>query len=224
MAIIKKRQDANSENTPIPVNIDPDNVDLFNLDNIDFKQRSERRRGDRRRGFRRVDDRNLISRAREEAQAIKDAAAKEGYEQGISQANADLMQVRNAISAFMGAENAVFEQVAPHLLEIAIDIAKKIIKQEITQSPDVLLKNVEEILKGLSKEETKITIKANPAQVALIKQEMPETCANLGIDAKIHVIPDNAIYEGGCVITTTNGIIDATIDTQLAIITEALKG
>ena len=46
-------------------------IDLFNLDNIDFKQRQERRRGDRRRGFRRIDDRNLISRAKEEAAAIK---------------------------------------------------------------------------------------------------------------------------------------------------------
>lgn len=54
-------------------------IDLFNLDNIDFKQRQERRRGDRRRGFRRIDDRNLISRAKEEAKAIKEAAAKEGY-------------------------------------------------------------------------------------------------------------------------------------------------
>ena len=43
------------------------NVDIFDLDNIDFSQRQERRRGDRRRGYRRIDDRNLISRAQEEA-------------------------------------------------------------------------------------------------------------------------------------------------------------
>ena len=58
------------------VKVEEEKIDLFNLDNIDFKQRQERRRGDRRRGFRRIDDRNLISRAREEAQNIKEAAAK----------------------------------------------------------------------------------------------------------------------------------------------------
>ena len=53
---------------PEPINEgDSYKIDLFDLDNIDFKQRQERRRGDRRRGFRRIDDRNLISRAREEA-------------------------------------------------------------------------------------------------------------------------------------------------------------
>ena len=62
------------------------NIDLFDLDNIDFKQRQERRRGDRRRGFRRIDDRNLISRAKEEANSIREAAAKEGYQEGLSEA------------------------------------------------------------------------------------------------------------------------------------------
>ena len=47
-------------------------IDLFDLDNIDFSQRQERRRGDRRRGYRRIDDRNLISRAQEEADTIKE--------------------------------------------------------------------------------------------------------------------------------------------------------
>ena len=69
-------------------------IDLFNLDNIDFKQRQERRRGDRRRGFRRIDDRNLISRAREEANSIREAAAKEGYQQGLQEARADIEQFK----------------------------------------------------------------------------------------------------------------------------------
>ena len=60
--------------------VDEDKIDLFYLDNIDFKQRQERRRGDRRRGFRRIDDRNLISRAREEAQAIKEVAEAKAKE------------------------------------------------------------------------------------------------------------------------------------------------
>ena len=45
-------------------------IDLFDIENIDFEQRQERRRGSRRRGYRRIDDRNLVSRAQEEAEAI----------------------------------------------------------------------------------------------------------------------------------------------------------
>ena len=75
-------------------------IDLFDLDNIDFKQRQERRRGDRRRGFRRIDDRNLISRAKEEANSIREAAAKEGYQEGLSEAKEDIERVKEAIGEF----------------------------------------------------------------------------------------------------------------------------
>ena len=49
-------------------------IDLFDIENIDFNQRQERRRGSRRRGYRRIDDRNLVSRAQEEAETIKKSA------------------------------------------------------------------------------------------------------------------------------------------------------
>lgn len=198
-------------------------IDLFNLDNIDFKQRQERRRGDRRRGFRRIDDRNLISRAREEAQNIKEAAAKEGYQEGLMQAKADIEDVRNAITSFAGAKQEVFEYIAPDILEISVEIAQKIIKKELQQDPTIILDNIMEILKGLSKEETKITLRVNPSQVSLLKSEIPNVMSNIGLDAKVLIVPDDTVMEGGCMVTTNNGVIDATIETQLAIISEALK-
>lgn len=197
---------------------------VFNIENIDFKQRQERRRGDRRRGFRRIDDRNLISRAREEAQSIKEAASKEGYEDGLKQAQADIQEVRNSITEFMNAKQDVFDYLAPNIMEISFDIAKKIIKKEIEQDTSIILNNISEILKQLSKEETKITLKVNPMQVPLIKSEVPDLATNAGLDAKIVVIPDESIMEGGCLLTTVNGVIDATIETQLSVISEALKG
>ena len=200
-----------------------DDIDLFNLDNIDFKQRTERRRGDRRRGFRRVDERNLISRAREEADSIREASAKEGYEAGILQAREDIEALREAISVFMNAKQEVFEYIAPDILEISIDIAQKIIKKEITQDPQMILDKITEILKTLSKEETKINLKVNPSQVSILKQSIPDILSDAGLDARIIIVPDETVTEGGCVVTTTNGVIDATIESQISIIKEALK-
>ncbi len=205
------------------VRVEEDKIDLFNLDNIDFKQRQERRRGDRRRGFRRIDDRNLISRAREEAQSIRESASKEGYQEGLEQAKADIQEVKNAITSFLGAKQAVFDYIAPDILEISVDIAQKIIKKELQQDPNVILDNILALLKGLSKEETKITLRVNPAQVSLLKSETPNLLNEAGLDAKILVVPDETIMEGGCVVTTNNGVIDATIETQLAVISEALR-
>jgi len=197
--------------------------DLFSLDNIDFSQRQERRRGDRRRGFRRVDDRNLISRAREEADAIREAASKEGYQAGLEQAQTDMAGIKETFATFMNAPQEVYEQIAPQLLEISVDIAKKIIKKEVSEDPQVLMNTVVEVLRGLSKEETKVVLRVNPTQVDITKQSVPEMLNLAGMDARVTVLSDENISEGGCMVTTGNGVVDATIETQLSVISEALR-
>lgn len=199
-------------------------IDLFDLDNIDFSQRQERRRGDRRRGYRRIDDRNLISRAQEEADTIKETAAKEGYRAGIEQAESDILALRSKIADFISSKQEVFEFIAPDILEISVDIARKIIKKEVEQDPQVILNSIVDVMRTLSKEEPRITVKLNPLQVDLVKTELPEYISSMGIDAKITVIGDDSIEEGGCILNTNNGIVDASINTQLEIIKAALKG
>ncbi|MDR1327564.1 MAG: hypothetical protein LBJ74_04075 [Heliobacteriaceae bacterium] len=225
--IIKKNTPKPTEPQPVIEESKPkqaeEKIDLFDLDNIDFKQRQERRRGDRRRGFRRVDDRNLISRAREEAATIKEAAAQEGFQEGLAQAREAVSDIRNSMQSFLSAKQEVFDHIAPEILGISIEIAKKIIKRELQQDPSLILENIKEILKDLSREETKITIQTHPSQAGLLKQEIPQTAEQLGLDAKIYIVADDSVDEGGCIVTTTNGVIDATIDTQLSVICEALK-
>lgn len=199
-------------------------IDIFDLDNIDFSQRQERRRGDRRRGYRRIDDRNLISRAQEEADLIKETAAKEGYRAGIEQAESDIIALRNKIADFVSAKKEVFEYIAPDILEISVEIAQKIIKKEVTQNPEIILESIIDVMKSLSKDETRITIKVNSLQVDLIRTELPEYISSLGVEAKINVVGDDSVDEGGCILYTNNGIVDASIDTQIDIIKEALKG
>ena len=208
--------------TPEP-QIQDEEINLFDLDNIDFSQRQERRRGDRRRGFRRVDDRNLVSRAREEADAIRESALKEGYEEGLEKAKSDIEELNNSLNQFMSAKQEVFEYIAPDILEISVDIAKKIIKQEISQDPQILFNTIVDVLKTLSKEEAKVTLRVNPAEVNNIKQAVPELLELAGIDTKVVVLADEEVSEGGCLVTTTNGIVDATIETRIAVVSKALR-
>ena len=199
-------------------------MDALDIDNINFSQRQERRRGDRRRGYRRTNDRSVVSRAQEEADTIKATAAKEGYKAGIEKAEMDIMALRSKIADFVSAKKEVFEYIAPDILEISVEIAQKIIKREITQNPELILDSILDVMKHISKEESKITIKLNPSQADLVRSEIPEYISSLGVEAKITVIGDDSISEGGCILNTNNGIVDASIDTQIDIIKEALKG
>lgn len=199
-------------------------TDLFDLDNIDFSQRQEKRRGERRRGYRRIDDRNLVSRAQEEAEQIRQNAMKNGYEEGMQQAGTVIEELRNTLINFIDAKSEIYSVIAPHLLNISIDIAKKIVKKEVEQDPMVLLNIVYSILDTLSIEEPKININANPIQVDLLRSEVPEYLQSKGCEAKVNVIEDENIDIGGVVIHTVNGVIDATIPTQFDIVVQALRG
>ena len=235
--IIKKHNKSAENNIPVQQTTNPipqqappvvqeaeEKIDIFDLDNIDFSQRQERRRGDRRRGYRRIDDRNLISRAQEEADTIKETAAKEGYRAGLEQAESDINALRAKIADFISAKTEFFEYIAPDSLEISVDIARKIIKKEVEQNPQVILDSIVEVMRTISKEESRITVKVNPLQADLVKTELPEYISSMGVEAKITVLPDDTIEEGGCILNTNNGIVDASLDTQLDIIKEALKG
>ena len=198
-------------------------IDLFNIESIDFTERQERRRGSRRRGYRRIDDRNLVSRAQEEAENIKKSAFEEGYRLGLEKANADLENFRNEFVHFMNARKDVFEYIAPDILEISVDIARTIIKKELESDPQVLLNTIIDVLKTVSKNESKIVIKVHPHSVQFIKDTLPNITYEYGIDTKINILADPSIDNGGCVLQTNNGIVDASINTQLEIIKKALE-
>ena len=120
-------QQSNIIEEPV-VKVQEPEMDLFDIENIDFTQRQERRRGSRRRGYRRIDDRNLVSRAQEESENIKKSAFEEGYRLGLAKASSDMEDFRKQLEGFMSARKDVFEYIAPDILEISVDIAKKIIK------------------------------------------------------------------------------------------------
>ena len=216
-------QEPKIEASPLPSQEELKN-DAFDIDKIDFTQRQERRRGDRRRGYRRIDDRNLISRAQEEADQIKESAAKEGYKAGLEEARNDILDLRESIANFISAKNEVFEYIAPDILEISVEIARKIIKKELEQDPQAIITMILEVMENLSKDETKITIRVNPMQADLVREELPKALSAKGTEARITVTADDSVETGGCVFLTSNGIIDAGLDTQLEILKEALKG
>lgn len=199
-------------------------IDLFDIENIDFNQRQERRRGTRRRGYRRIDDRNLVSRAQEEAETIKKSAFDEGYRKGLEQAETDMAEFRKNVTVFMNAAKDVFEYIAPDILEISVDIAKKVIKKEVETDPQVLMNTIVDVLKTVFKSEPKVNIRVRPQAVQFIKDTLPNITYQYGIDAKINIVADPSIEEGGCVFQTNNGIVDASIDTQVEIIKKALEG
>lgn len=199
-----------------------DNLDL-SLDNIKFEQREERREGTRRRGYRRTEDRNIVSRAQKDALAIKEEAKKEGYEEGLASAKNDIEDLKSKFTEFFNYKTEVYEKVSDCIYEVSMEISRKIINKQVETDKEYIISMIKGVVEEIHKTENKITLKVMPKDVEIVRDKISEIFSGEYFEAKISVIPDNEIKEGGVIVETSNGIIDATLETQLSIIEKALK-
>ncbi len=199
-----------------------DNLDL-SLDNIKFEQREERREGTRRRGYRRTEDRNIVSRAQKDALAIKEEAKKEGYEEGLASAKNDIEDLKSKFKEFFNYKTEVYEKVSDCIYEVSMEIARKIINKQVETDKEYIISMIKGVVEEIHKTENKITLKVMPKDVEIVRDKISEIFSGEYFEAKISVIPDNEIKEGGVIVETSNGLIDATLETQLSIIEKALK-
>ncbi len=193
------------------------------LENIKFEPREERREGSRRRGYRRTQDRNIVSRAQAEALTIKEAAKQEGYQEGINQVEKDIAILREKLEEFFNYKEEVYAKVSECIMDISVEIAKKIINKELQENREATISIIKSAVEEVNKTENKIVLKVMPKDVEIVRDKIPEIFEGNYFEAKISVIPDTTIKEGGVIIETSNGLIDASIETQLAIIEKALK-
>jgi len=115
----------------------------------------------------------------------------------------------------------------PYLIDLAIEIAQKIIHREVSQDRSLIVEMVKETLK-LSSELKEIAICVHPEDFELVKSRTEELRALVSSQANLIVLPDYSIEWGGCIIRTSLGNLDARIDIQLEevrkVLMDALKG
>lgn len=202
-------------------------VDFDILNNIDIsaiaQERTERRRGDRRRGYRRVDDRNLISRAEEEARLIKENAKIEGFNQGLSSVEEQINYINNTMSDFLNAKERAVEILQNDLIELSFAMTKKLIKKQLELDNTVVLSIIAEVVKEIGRDEKHIMIKVHPDDEEIVIVNLPKLFPRLQTEAKILTEPDESVEKGSCIVQTKNGLIDARFSTQLSILQNAFK-
>lgn len=195
----------------------------FDIDNIKFDQRQERREGMRRRGYRRSQDRVIVSRAQMEAESIKENAKKDGYNQGLEDAKADLEQLKSNFEEFFNYKTQMFDKLSGCIMDVAVSISQKILNKEVEADSSYILPIIKGVLEEVNQTENKIILKVMPKDVEIVRDNVSEIFSGNYFEAKISVVPDNEIKNGGVKVETSNGLIDATIDTQISIIEKALK-
>lgn len=201
--------------------IEEQEFEKIDISSIEFKERIERRRGDRRRGYRRIDERSLVTRAQQEAHTIKELASKEGYQNGLKEAQNELLELKNSLNEFLVQKNEMYNEFYPHIVEIALSAAKKIIKKEVELSPDILKEIVMSTLDELNSDTQRVEVKVNSEDFEFAKLSLPEIIETKISGVKVNITQDDTIDRGSCVVVANNGVVDANFRTQLAVLQNA---
>ncbi len=152
------------------------------------------------------------------------AGKAEGLEQGYAE-NKHLLQEQVArfiplLESLSEPFEALDERVEQSLVELAILIAKQVVRRELKLDPKQIVAVVKETVKALPVAHQKITLSLHPDDVALIREAM-----SLEEDTPAWVlVEDPVLTRGGCVVATETSHIDATVENKIAMIIATVLG
>lgn len=173
---------------------------------------------------------NIINQAKQEALKLKEEFKKQGFEEGVRTGTIKINQEMSVKFNLLNQVIKNLEQEKSELLlkyendivQLVIDVAKKIIKQEIKTDKEIIISNVKSIIGKIS-ECKLLKIFVNPADIDVLNEYKNNFKNNLPNLKKIEILADENIGVGGCKIETEFGSFDATIKTQIQELEEELK-
>ncbi len=158
---------------------------------------------------------------------------KEAYQKGFYQGREEGMRlgqeeikpyvnlIEGIVKEWEERKEHFFEENELVVVRLAFEIAKKVVHQEISANPDLILYVVREALKKAAGSQN-LVIKLNPQDVAVLESGKEERLPELKKFDKVEIVADEKIERGGCILDTDSGLLDARLEVQLKKIEEAL--
>src|SRR5699024_10323875 len=162
----------------------------------------------------------------EEKALAKEEGLKKGFDQGIVEAIEKydgLLQQANKIVE--NAEKDYYKTVEKHqmtVLQLAVQVAKKIIQGKISEDPNTFLHLVKSAIEQLI-DTSNVAIYLHPNDHAFLYEQKDELEQLLDDDEILSLYIDQDLNEGDCLIKHPFGQIDASVDTQLTQVKQALE-
>ncbi len=119
------------------------------------------------------------------------------------------------------AREALWRRQEPEMLALVLDIARQVIKTEVAQNPAVVSAVIANAIRRITdKENVRVRVSVSDApRVKEAREDLMEIVDGLRF---IEIVADRRVGDGGCVIETNAGTIDAKIETQFAEVARAL--
>ena len=163
----------------------------------------------------------LIEEAVRSAQTVRDSALADGRAAGMldGQAAAEvqmedmLSTMRRIVEMSQVERRKVVESAQPELIRLAMEIAERVIHQQIALDPNVVIEMTKGAISRLVDKET-VSVRVNPADLDRVRNHRDEILSITDVK-HIHVVEDQRVDRGGVVVETDGGTVDARVQTQV---------
>jgi flagellar assembly protein FliH len=151
------------------------------------------------------------------ARAIQDGF-KEGYERGAEQWQQAVWAARESIKVAV-------EQAKPQIVQLALRVAEKILRQKLDTTPEAMVTMVDEALRSLQgQNQMRVVLRVNPADQAVLELRRQRWMDRHPSITSLAIVADESFPRGGCRIESDFGTVDATLETQIGVIERHLLG
>lgn len=179
----------------------------------------------------RSDADNILVDARQETIKVLQDAVREGWDQGVSDALAEmtavkdaaLREVEDAVAQLRDERAQIIREVERDVVGLVFDIVEKVLAVEMNRSDAWIEAMVKEALNQMEGDDSVVIKVAAP-----IRRKVAEIAENMLSAAgkppsRISVAAEAGLTPGGCVIETPKGIIDTSVENKLDKLHSVLK-
>jgi len=171
-----------------------------------------------------LDARQVVARAEAEAERIREEARQEferqkrqGYEDGMREAQAVMAEkMIDTVSRSVEFVAAMEHQVT----EIVIQVLEKILGQ--FDNEELVVRAARTALEVVQNQTT-VTLRVSPEQVPAVKARVGEILDGHPAVSMLDVQPDSRLKPDGCILESDIGVVDASLDIQLEAIKRAMR-
>ncbi|MCP4633260.1 MAG: hypothetical protein GY855_10070 [candidate division Zixibacteria bacterium] len=151
----------------------------------------------------------------------------EGKEQGLKEGKAESEEIKSKlnhiISAISEQWDEMYKSAERNIIQSAAELARKTVFALKQYKPDAIeetLKNIADSISGRNE----LTIKLNTADKQNAEDIIPNLFAQFSKNDSITIITDDKIAQGGCIIETELGKLDATIEKKWEEVAKHIPG
>ncbi len=145
-------------------------------------------------------------KAESEARDLKKKGYDDGYQEGLTQLNEQILGLENEKKRLRHEMNQL-------ILPLALKAAKKLVAGELKTHPETIVNIVLQAIAPVMQNH-RITIYVNKADKEILEAEKPQLKEKLDQIESLVIKDRDDISPGGCMIETESGIINATIENQ----------